>query len=83
MLPLQTYNGSTTPFLGAVGVTVAPNALTEVGRISHHSQARGDDAPIERSLVIGDKLYSLSWLGLSTSYVDNLGSSGSRPSVTR
>jgi hypothetical protein len=71
VMPLQTYDA--TPFLGAVGVKVAPDALTEVGRIAHHSQSRGDDATIERSLVIGGKLYTLSWLGLSSSYVDNLG----------
>ena len=60
VMPLQGYQPT---FNGAVGVRVAPNALTEAGRIVHHSAARGDDAPVERSLVIGDKLYTLSWLG--------------------
>ena len=69
-MPLQSY-GSTL-FLGSVGVRVAPTALTEVGRIVHHSEARGDDAATERTLVIGDKLYTLSWLGLSASTLDTL-----------
>ena len=55
---------------------VAPNALTEAGRIAHHSDARGESATIERSLVIGDKLYTLSWLGLASSNLDNLGTVG-------
>ena len=70
VLPLQTYQPE---FTGAAGVRIAPNALTEVGRVVHHSAARGDDAPIERSLVIGDKLYTLSWLGLASSNLDTLG----------
>jgi uncharacterized secreted protein with C-terminal beta-propeller domain len=71
VIPLQTYESP--PFLGAVGVKVTPSALAEAGRITHHSAARGDDATIERTLVIGDKLYSLSWLGLAASSVDTLG----------
>ena len=70
VLPLQTYQPE---FTGAAGVRIAPNALTEVGRVVHHSAARGDDATIERSLVIGDKLYTLSWLGLASSNLDTLG----------
>ncbi len=73
-MPLQSYGPA--PFLGAVGVRVAPNALTEAGRVVHHSDARSESATIERSLVIGDKLYTLSWLGLASSNLDNLGTVG-------
>jgi uncharacterized secreted protein with C-terminal beta-propeller domain len=74
VMPLQSYSpASSSTFTGAVGIHVEPNALTEVGRIVHHVDARPESAPVERSLVIGDKLYSLSYLGLSTSSVDNLG----------
>ena len=76
VLPLQTFDRATAPFVGAVGLKVSPTALTEVGRVTHHSQARGDDASIDRSLVIGDKLYTLSWLGLSSSNRDNLAQLG-------
>ena len=60
-------------FTGAVGIHVEPTGLSEVGRITHKVDARPEPAPVERSLVIGDKLYSLSYLGLSTSSVDTLG----------
>jgi hypothetical protein len=73
VMPLQSYNpGGGPAFTGAVGVHVDPGALTEVGRIVHHVDARPEDAPVERSLVIGDKLYSLSYEGLSTVSVDTL-----------
>ena len=69
VMPLQTYSPA---FTGAVGIHVDANALSEVGRIVHRVDARPESAPVERSLVIGDKLYSLSYLGLSTSNVDTL-----------
>ena len=70
VLPLTGYQPY---FAGAVGIHVEPTGLSEVGRITHKVDARPESAPVERSLVIGDKLYSLSYLGLSTSGVDTLG----------
>jgi uncharacterized secreted protein with C-terminal beta-propeller domain len=73
VLPLQTYEGSS-PFVGAVGLHVTPGALTEVGRVVHGSGQ--DVAPVSRSLVVGDRLYTLSYLGLQASRLDTLAPAG-------
>jgi uncharacterized secreted protein with C-terminal beta-propeller domain len=75
VLPLQVYDQSATgatgtSFVGAVGLRVAADGIQEIGRVSH---ASGDlFAPIARSLVIGDRLYTLSALGLQASRLDTL-----------
>jgi hypothetical protein len=73
VMPLTGYQPQ---FTGAVGLRVEPGSLAEVGRITHKIDARPEFAPVERSLVIGDKLYSVSYLGLSTASVDTLGPLG-------
>jgi Beta propeller domain len=73
VLPLQTYDPSGDPakgFTGAIGLHVAPQAIAEVGRVVHGSGP--DVAPIARSLVVGDRLYTLSYLGLQASRLDTL-----------
>jgi uncharacterized secreted protein with C-terminal beta-propeller domain len=71
VLPLTTYGTAT--FSGAVGLRAAAGQpLSEVGRISQYDGQRKYDAGIERSLVAGGRLYTLSYLGLQSSSLDSL-----------
>jgi uncharacterized secreted protein with C-terminal beta-propeller domain len=75
VLPLQTYEQSATgptgtSFVGAIGLRVTAGGIGEIGRVVHGSADAV--APIARSLVIGDRLYTLSSLGLQASRLDTL-----------
>jgi hypothetical protein len=69
VLPLQT--GS---FTGSVALNAKGPPLTEAGRIAHTVSAHTAD--IERALVVGDKLYTLSYLGLAAGRLDTLATTG-------
>ncbi len=77
VLPLNLYPSNGTSFNGAVGVRVG-SALAEVGRIAHPGQKEQPDyaPPVSRALVVGEKVYSLSYAGLGVSRLDNLGPVG-------
>jgi uncharacterized secreted protein with C-terminal beta-propeller domain len=76
VIPLSAYgtaDGRPT-FEGAIGFRVGAASLTEAGRIVHPDQGpqRGLAPPIARSLVVGDKLYTLSYAGLQASRLATL-----------
>lgn len=67
------------PFMGAVVYAVATDGtLTEVGRVSHDGRGEQADGyyPINRSLVIGDALYTVSDTGLLRSDLTSLADQG-------
>jgi hypothetical protein len=67
-LPGQDSNGQ---FTGAVGFHIDRGGISEVGRISH-PPLNGNTPPITRSIVIGDRLYTLSDEGILASRVHTL-----------
>jgi uncharacterized secreted protein with C-terminal beta-propeller domain len=75
VIPLTTYSPADyrETFQGAVGFRVGAASLAEAGRITHAPQAGSEDAPpIARSLVIDDRLYTLSYAGLESSRLSTL-----------
>jgi Beta propeller domain len=63
--------GQTQGFIGAIGFHVDRSGLREAGRISHPA-TNGYAPPITRSIVIGDRLYTLSDQGILASRLDTL-----------
>ena len=77
VIPLQTFGNTGTTFSGAVGFHVGAASLAEAGRITHPNPDptpgdAGFTPPIGRSIVIGDRLYTLSYAGLEASRLDTL-----------
>jgi uncharacterized secreted protein with C-terminal beta-propeller domain len=59
MVPVQSYQDGTS---GAVGFTVDGDSVTELGRVQHR-----DRVPIRRSIVVGERVLTLSETGLQGS----------------
>jgi hypothetical protein len=83
VLPIQVYAVTTTvlvpglpvsssqPFDGAIGYRVTGSGISEVAPIVQ-DQVNGSVPTIERSIVIGDQLYTISDLGVMASSLDTL-----------
>jgi hypothetical protein len=71
-LPGETTPQTTSvPFTGALGFRVDGSGISELGQIVQ-DQVGGTTPVIERSLVIGDQLYTVSDLGVMASSLDTL-----------
>ncbi len=74
VLPLTIYNAQD-GFGGAVGLRVG-SGLTEVGRTEHPTPDKSLAPAVSRALVIGERVYTLSYAGLGITRLDNLGPVG-------
>jgi uncharacterized secreted protein with C-terminal beta-propeller domain len=71
-LPLQSYAPTGGGFAGAVGLTVARDTgITPIARVAHPGSA-----PVRRSLVVGDALYTVSDAGVQAADLRTLAPRG-------
>ena len=67
----QSQSQSGQPFVGAVGFRVDRSGIAEVGRVTHPT-SDGYAWPIQRAIVIGDRLFTLSDAGVEASDLTTL-----------
>ena len=77
VLPVDAYGqdaeGRSTGFSGVVGFRVTPEGVGEAGRISHPGPGPDTGSPpIGRSVVVGDRLLTLSYAGVAANRVSDL-----------
>jgi len=78
VLPVQVFDdtpNSSAGFTGAVALTVTSAGIAEAGRIAHDSIG-GFVPPVNRSVVIGDQLLTVSDGGVMTTALDGFGRTG-------
>jgi uncharacterized secreted protein with C-terminal beta-propeller domain len=70
VVPVNQYNPQ---FNGAIGLRADRNALDEVGRVQHPTSGQtGGPPPIDRSVVVGPRLFTLSQNGVLASDLTSL-----------
>jgi hypothetical protein len=65
VIPVDIFGNGSNQFTGAIGFRVKPTAIDEVGRVVHDSAQY--PVAIRRSLVVGDRLFTISELGAKAS----------------
>ena len=78
VLPAQSYGASGRPaFLGAVGLHVARDTgITPIARVGHPGDPESTWAPVRRSVVVGDALFTVSDTGVMASDLQTLAPRG-------
>jgi hypothetical protein len=74
VIPLQIWSSKdgSDQFTGAIGFHAGAKGIDEVGRVTHpHSDPYAP--PVRRALVVGDRLFTISDLGIRSSRLDTLG----------
>lgn len=69
----QSQQSSDSPFVGAIGFHVDRSGISEVGRVSHPA-SNDYQWPIQRAIVVGDHIYTLSDAGVMESNLATLAS---------
>jgi Beta propeller domain len=72
VLPVSIFDGTGDPFNGAIGFRVGRSRIDEVGRVEHTDAAASYSPGIRRSVVIGDRLFTISDLGAKSSNLSTL-----------
>ena len=72
VIPVGIFGEDGSSFQGAIGFHVDRSAITEAGRISHPPADGGFVSPIQRALVVGSRLFTLSDAGLLSSDLGSL-----------
>ncbi|HEX4906006.1 MAG TPA: beta-propeller domain-containing protein [Acidimicrobiales bacterium] len=74
VIPIEQHGETGTGFVGAVGLDVTADGLTEAGRASHQDDASGSEwwPSINRSFVDGDSLYTVSEVGIERADLGDL-----------
>ena len=71
VLPFSDYDPNGASFTGATGMHVERTGITEVGRTQHPEQD-GYEWPIVRALVVGNRVLTISGLGVQAGRLDTL-----------
>ena len=74
VLPVTEFGQSGPPFQGAIGFRVGRDEVAEVGRTAHDWP--GYSALVERSVVVGDRLFTVSGLGVKGNDLGSFGDVG-------
>jgi hypothetical protein len=72
VLPVSIYHDGSDPFSGAIGFRVGRSRIDEVGRVEHTDAGASYSPGIRRSVVVGDRLFTISDLGAKSSTLSSL-----------